>query len=113
MDFLIRKYISGNVSQTVKGNDRSDKLSFKAIATNGTRVGGTEPSTDRLQERDAEPSTDRLQERDADRGSAPLTVLTRRERAVISQTSTGTLLKCNTGETSDRWGGAHMGFCSA
>ena len=55
-------------------------------------------------------TTDRLEERGVESGSARRSSLKGRERAIVSQTSTGTVSEATLGELSERRGGAHMGF---
>ena len=45
---------------------------------------------------------DRLEERGVERGSARRSSLKRRERAIVNQTNSGTVLKDDSGETSER-----------
>ena len=63
---------------------------------------GTKPRTSRI---------NRLEERGVERGSARRSSLKGQERAIVNPTNTGTVSgKGNVGETSERRGGAHMGF---
>ena len=52
----------------------------------------------------------RLESSEVLRGSTRRSTLKGRERAIVSQTNTGTVLKITLGENSERWDGAHMGF---
>ena len=45
-----------------------------------------------------------------ERGSAGRSSMKGRERAIVNQTNIGTVSKATFGKTSERWGGAHMGF---
>ena len=54
---------------------------------------------------------DRLEGRGVERGSARRSALKGRERAIVNQTNIGTVSKATyLGGTSERRGGAHMGF---
>ena len=53
---------------------------------------------------------DRLEERGVERRSARRSSLKGRERAIVSQTNIGIVSNATLGETSERRGGAHMGF---
>ena len=52
----------------------------------------------------------RLEERGVERGITRRSSLTGRERAIVNQTNNGTVSKETLGETSERQGGAHIGF---
>ena len=98
----------------VKGNDRADRLADKATLTNGLLLGRSEVLRSlrhylRAQSQEHH-TVDRLEEKGVERGSARRSSLKGRERASVSQINTGQVSKVTLGKTSDRRGGAHMGF---
>ena len=79
----------------VRGNDRVDKLAPIATLTNGLllgRSGKLRSLSHHLRAQSHGHRTiDRLEERSVERESARQTSLKRRERAIVSQTNTGTV----------------------
>ena len=117
VDIHLRKllcvYCPGHAG--VKGNDRADRLAGKATLTSGLLPGRSEVLRSlshylRAQSQGRH-TNDRLEERGVERGSARRSSLKGRERVVIvNQTNIGTVSKATLGKTSERRGGAHMGF---
>ena len=86
----------------VKGNDRADRLASKASLTSGLLLGRSEVVRSlrhylRAQCRGYH-TVDRLEERGVESGSARLSSLKGRERAIVSQTNIGTVSKATLGK---------------
>ena len=99
VDIHLRKllwvYCPGHAG--VKGNDRAERLAGKATLTRGLLQGRSEVLRIlrhylRAQSQ-GHHTVDRLEERGVKRGSARRSSLKGRERAIVSQTNTGTVLK--------------------
>ena len=86
----------------VKGNDRADTLAGKATLTSGLLLGRSEVLRSlrhylRSQSQ-GHHTIDRLEERGVERGSARRSSLKGRQRAIVSQTSIGTVSKATLGK---------------
>ena len=86
----------------VKGNDRADRLAGKTTITSGLLLGRPEVLRSlrhylRAQSQ-GHHTIDRLEERGVGRGSARRSSLKGRERAIVSQTNTGTVSKATLGK---------------
>ena len=97
----------------MKGNDRADRLAGKATLTSGLLLGRSEVVR-RLRhylraQSQGHHTIDRLEERGVERGSARRSSLKGRERAIVSQTNTGTVSKATFGKILRRCG-EHSGF---
>ena len=81
----------------VKGNDRADRLPSKPTLTSALRLGRSEVLRSLGQHLRAQSqghhTIDRLEERGVERGSARRSSLKGRQRAIVSQMSTGTVSK--------------------
>ena len=81
----------------VKGNDRADRLAAKATLTSGLLIGISEVLRSLRHnlrgQRQGNHTIDHPEERGAERGSARRSFLKGRDRAIVSQTSTGTVSK--------------------
>ena len=104
VDIHLRKllwvYCPGHAG--VKGNDRADRLAGKATLTSGLLLGRSEVLRSlrhylRVQSQ-GHHTIDRLEERGVERGSARRSSLKGRERAIVSQTNTGTVSKATLGK---------------
>ena len=110
---LLWVYCPGHAG--VKGNYRADRLTGKAALTSGLLLGRSEVLRSLRHYLRAQSyghhTIDRLEKRGVERGSARRSSLKGRERVVIvNQTNIGTVSKATLGKTSERRGGAHMGF---
>jgi len=86
----------------VKGNDRADRLAGKATLTSGLLIGRSEVLRSlrhylRAQSQ-GHHTTDGLEERGAERGSARRSSMKGRERAIVNQTTIGTVSKATLGK---------------
>ena len=116
VDIHLRKllwvYCPGHAG--VKGHDQVDRLAGKATLTSGLRLERSEVLRSLRHYLQAQSqghhTIDRLEERGVERGSARRSSLKGRERAIVSQTNIGTVSKATLWETSERRGGAQMGF---
>ena len=103
VDIYLRKlweYCPGHAGVT--GNDRVDRLAGKAAVTSGLLLGRSEVLRSlrhypRAQSQ-GHHSIDRLEERGVERGSARRSSLKGRERAIVSQTNIGAVLKATLGK---------------
>ena len=95
-------------------NNRADRLAGKAALTSSLLLGRSEVLR-RLRhylrtQSQGHHTIDRLEEKGVERGSARRSSLRGRERAIVNQTNSGPVSKATDGETSERKGGAHVGF---
>ena len=88
--------------------EQIDRLAGKATLTSGLLLGRSEVLRS-LRHYPQAPSI-AWRRRGVERGSARRSSLKGRERAIVSQPNIGTVWKATFGETSERRGGAHMGF---
>ena len=98
----------------VKGNDRADRLVGKATLTSGLLLGRSEVLRSlrhylRAQSQ-GHHTIDRLEERSVERGSARRSSLKRTRKGHRQSNEHWNRFKGNVGETSERRGGAYMGF---
>ena len=96
---LLWVYCPGHAG--VKGNDRANRLAGKATITRGLLLGRSEALKSlRLYLRaqsQGHHAICLLEERDVERGSVRRSSLKGRERAIVSQTNTGTISKATLG----------------
>ena len=95
-------------------NDRADRPAGKATLRSGLRLGRSEVLRSlrhylRAQSQ-GHHTIDRLEERGVKEEALDNSVLKGREKVVTNQMNTGFFSKATLGETSETWGGAHMGF---
>ena len=116
VDIHLRKllwvYCSGHAG--VKGNDPADRLAGKATLTSGLLLGRSEMLRSlrhclRAQSQ-GHHTIDRLEERGVERGNARRSSLKGRDEGHRQSDEHWKRFKGNVGETSEGWGGAHMGF---
>ena len=98
----------------LKGNDRADRLAGKATITSGLLLGRYEVLRSLRHYLRAQSqwhyTIDRIGERDVERGSARRYSLKGRERAIVKSDEQRNRFKGDIRETSQRQGGANMGF---
>ena len=101
-DIHLRKLCSGSAG--IKGNDRADKLTGKTTIKSGLSLRRSELLRSLRHYPQAQSqgyhTIDRKQERGVERGSARRASLKRPERAIVGQTSTGTVSKATLGKRS-------------
>ena len=92
---LLWVYCPGHAG--VKGNNRADRLAAKVTLTSGLLLGRSEVLRSLRHYQRAQiqrqHTIDRLEERGVERGSARRSSLKGRERAIVSQTNSGTVSK--------------------
>ena len=99
----------------VKENEGADRLAGKATLTSGLLLGRYEVLKSlrhylRAQSQGHQ-TTDHPEERGTERGSARRSSLKGREKVIANHRDEHwNRFKDNVGETSERWGGAHVGF---
>ena len=109
---LLWVYYPGHAG--VKGNDRTDRLDGKATLTSGLLLGRSEVFRGlrhylRAQSQ-GHHTIDRLEERGLERGSARRSSLKRTREGHRQSDEHWNRFEGNVGETSERQGGAHVGF---
>ena len=109
---LLWVYCPGHAG--VKGNDRANRLAGKATITRGLLLGRSEALKSlRLYLRSQSQGHNaicRLEERDVERGSARRSSFERTREGHRQSDEHWNHFKGNVGDTSERRGGAHMGF---
>ena len=117
VDIRLRKlpwvYCPGHAE--VKGHDRADRLTGKATLTSGLHLGEVRRSLKHYPRAQSQGhhTIDRLEERGVERGGAGRSSFERTREGHRQSDEHWNRFKGNVGETSERRGGAHMGFPSA
>ena len=116
VDIHLRKplwvYCPGHAG--VNGNERADRLAGKATVVSGLHIGRPEVLRSLRHYQRAQSqghhTIDHLEERGVERGSARRSSLKGMRAGHHQSDEHWNFFKGDSGETSDRWDGAHMGF---